>query len=256
MTAATIKLRSTARGVTIRATGAAAAMLRGRGDGELDVMSRRAWTESDLAVLRATYATVPTKNIAATLERDISAVHRKASKLGLLKSAECIAEMARQSVSIATRMQTFKKGNKPWSTGTKGVAGVQPNSRKTQFKKGELVGRNAKTYIPIGGHRVNGDGYVCRKVRDDGLPQNRFVPVHRLVWAEAHGEIPAGHVVVFRRGMKTTDPALVTLDRLELLTNAQNLERNRLPPELQKIAALRGALTKAINKRVKEQSAS
>jgi hypothetical protein len=206
--------------------------------------------------MRRWYPDEPSATIAQALDRTVAQIYGKAAKMGLRKSAAFLAgPMAGHLDGHRDNGRRFQKGNLPWSAGTKGVAGVHPNSRSTQFAKGKLTGRNAKSYIPIGGHRISTDGYVCRKVRDDGPPQHRFVPVHRLVWMQAHGEIPGGHVVVFRRGMKTVDPALVTVDRLELLTNAENLARNRLPPELQQIACLRGALTRAINKRTKEQSA-
>lgn len=217
---------------------------------------KRRWLPWEEKFLRDHYAKYSAAVLAVVLKRGQSAVYGKAKKMGLEKPPEWMAQTARErsmSPEHGSKLHKFKPGHKPWSTGTKGVAGVHPNSRRTQFKP--RAPHEARNYIQIGGHRVNSDGYVCRKVRDDGPPQNRFVPVHRLVWIEAHGEIPFGHVVVFRRGMRTTDPAAITVDRLELLTNAQNLERNRLPPELQRIAQLRGALTRAINKRIEEQSA-
>ena len=45
--------------------------------------------------------------------------------------------------------------------------------------------------------------------------------------------VPAGHVVRFRAGMRTTDPALLTVDRLECVTRAEHatryLQNKRLP---------------------------
>jgi hypothetical protein len=61
-------------------------------------------------------------------------------------------------------------------------------------------------------------------------------------------------VVVFRPGRATTDPALVTLDAVELITRREIMARNtmhRLPEPLARTIQLRGVLTRAINQRTK-----
>ena len=66
----------------------------------------------------------------------------------------------------------FKKGNKPYNKGTKGIA--KPN--KTSFKKGNIP----HNHRPIGSERINIDGYTEVKV---GEP-NKWKFKHRIIWEE------------------------------------------------------------------------
>ena len=85
------------------------------------------------------------------------------------------------------RQFQFPKGNVPANKGHKGMQ-VHPNAVATQFKKGQMP----TTWMPIGSYRVNGDGYLDRKVSDTGYSPRDWRPVHQLVWIEAHGEILSG----------------------------------------------------------------
>lgn len=55
--------------------------------------------------------------------------------------------------------------------------------------------------------------------------------------------------------MATTHRDSITLDRLELVTRAENMRRNsrhtRYPPDLNAVMQLKGALTRKINNRSK-----
>ncbi len=121
----------------------------------------------------------------------------------------------------------------------------------------------ARNYVPIGSHRLSTDGYgyLERKVTDDPsfVPARRWVGVHRLVWIEANGAIPDGHVVAFKRGQHTAALEGIKLDRLELLSRADLARRNspylNWPPEISRLVQLRGALTRQINRRAKEADA-
>lgn len=223
--------------------------------------SRRPWAPWELEFLRRHYATTQNLVLARVLDRHISSVNNRGLKLGLRKDPAWIAETARQRAlepdhgGASTR---FAKGNVPWSAGTKGRVGLHPNSRANHFKPGELNGSAAKRVQPIGAYRVNGEGLLELKFSDTPGPYTkRWRPVHRIVWEQAFGPIPDGHVVRFREGRRTTELALITPDALELVTHAENMRRNSvhtlLPPELARLAQLRGALNRQINARLKEQ---
>jgi len=111
-------------------------------------------------------------------------------------------------------------------------------------------------YRPIGSLRVTVDGYLQQKVNDDLPPQRRWKAVHTLVWEEAHGPVPKGHVVVFIPGTHTTDIGHITLDRLELVTRAELMRRNsyhtRYPKELGLVIQMKGQLTRRIRRIEKE----
>lgn len=66
---------------------------------------------------------------------------------------------------------------------------------------------------------------------DTGYTPNDYRMVHHLVWEQHHGQVPAGHAVVF----KDRDKANIEIENLELITRAELCRRNsihRYPPEL------------------------
>ena len=80
--------------------------------------------------------------------------------------------------------------------------------------------------------------------------------VHRMVWEAAHGPVPEGHLVVFRPGQRTSVLGEITLERLDCITRAENCRRNsshRHGPELQRLAQLRGCITRQINARLRKR---
>ena len=71
-----------------------------------------------------------------------------------------------------------------------------------------------------------------------------------LVWMAAHGPVPAGHLVVFRPGCRTTVLADITLDKVECISMAEHARRNHprsRSPELAKLVQLKGAITRQVN---------
>lgn len=152
---------------------------------------------------------------------------------------------------------SFKKGHIPWNKGIN----FDPGGRcaETRFKKGQMSGAAQHNYVPIGTLRISRGGYYLeRKMTDDPYlkPTMRWTAIHRLVWQDAHGPIPAGHIVVFRPGMKTVVESEITVDRLECITRAENLRRNGAyrDPELGKLYQLKGAIARQVN-RIRKESA-
>ncbi len=214
---------------------------------------RRLWTAAEEALLRARYADEHTAALAAELGRPPHSVLAKANSMGLYKSREAIAQIARERTgehhaSVAYRWQP---GHKPWNAGKPGTTGHHPATRAHQFGPGH----RPHTWQPVGTYRVvtqkNGGPELQRKVSDEPGPSCvRWHPVARLVWEAAHGPVPAGMIVVFKPGQRTTDPDLLTLDRLECITRVELMRRNtvhRLPKELARAVQLRGVLQRAIN---------
>jgi hypothetical protein len=210
------------------------------------------WRADEDALLRRLYADTPTAQIAAQLGRTEASTYQRARTLRLAKSAAYLASALSGRIrpgdtdrGLAGR---FKPGNRPWTTGRKGYqAGGQ--SPAFRFKPGQMP----HNWRPIGSTRIAG-GILQRKHTETGYPPRDWVSVHRSVWEATHGPVPAGHVVVFKNGRHTTDEAAITLDALELLTRAQVMARNtrhNLPPELNELIQLRGALNRKINNRTR-----
>lgn len=208
-------------------------------------INRPRWKPSDAEVeeVRHAFPITKTADLAARLGVQRHQVDKLATRLGLLKDPawlngpECGPTDGQKG--MGTR---FQKGHVPWTKGKK----LPGHGGATVFKPGN----RPANYKPIGSHRIAG-GYLQRKVTETGYPPHDWQFVHRLVWIEAHGPIPPGHVVTFRTGRRTTDPELITVDALELISQRDLMDRNRLPPELQAISQLRGVLTRALNDRSK-----
>ena len=216
-------------------------------------MSGRPWTEADRDVLRARYPTDTAADIARDLGRGLAAVYQQAQSLGLRKSREIIAKIARdrsREPGHGGKKTCFCKGHQTWNKGVNYNPGGR--SAETRFKAVRPPWQS-HNYQPIGSVRVTKDGVVERKVSDDQSlpPARRWVAEARLVWEAVHGPVPRGHAVVFKPGRSTTDIAGITIDAIELVTRADLMARNtrhRLPKAINDAIVLKGALTRRINK--------
>lgn len=118
----------------------------------------------------------------------------------------------------------FEKGQETWN---KGMKGLQLGGEKGWFKKGGIP----HNHLPVGTERVNGDDYVDIKVAEPNVWEAK----HRLVWKEANGEIPEGHVVMFGDGgnrnfnlsnlILASRAQLSVLNRMDLIQNDADLTR-------------------------------
>lgn len=209
-------------------------------------LPQRRWTAAEDATMRALFASTHNQVLADLLGRTEPAIVGRAVKLKLRKTPEYLA-------NNPTR---FKPGIVPWNTGKKGwQAGGR--SAETRFKAGEMHGAAQHNYKPIGSLRISADGHLERKVTDNHpVGARRWVGVHRLVWEAAHGPIPRGHVVRFKDGQRTTNEADITLDRLECITQRENMRRNsnwtKYPVEVARLVQLKGAINRQINRMTKE----
>lgn len=220
-------------------------------------MPRRFWQPWEAEALRRLYSDSRTEDLARALGMTAEQVVRKANAMGLHKSIEVIAGLARErtaDLAHASRAYRFKKGCVPANKGIKRPKGWAPGRMaESQFRPGQ----KPHTWVPVGSFRVNDDGILEQKFNDaPGPPKARWRSYAQIVWEREHGPIPPGHIVVFRDRQRLTDPHLVTVDRLECISRRENLARNsahRYGTEISKLHQLRGVLARAINKRAKEQ---
>lgn len=221
------------------------------------------WTPAELALLHAMYPHCHTADVAAWVGRTLTSCYQRAIKDGLRKDADYLASdtacrIRRGHQNEAMIASRFKPGFTPWNAGMKGW--TAPGSERTQFQPGRRP-EQSRNYRPIGSHRVTRDGILERKVTDDQsiYPARRWASVARLVWEAANGPIPGAHIVRFRSGQHTTDPELVTIDRLECVSRVDHMRRNsvhtKYPPEVARLVQLRGALNRQINRISKEATA-
>ena len=209
-------------------------------------MGSKHWSQADKQALAALYPETSNEVLGRVFGKSPKAIGLMARSLGVCKSARYMAE----------EVPRIKPGQTPWNKGISFDPGGR--SAATRFQPGRPASE-ASNYKPIGSLRVTKDGYLEQKVTDDAslAPARRWVALHRLVWEREHGAVPPGHIVVFRHGMRTTNPDQITADRLECITRSENMQRNtchRYGPEVAKLVQLRGAINRQIRKREKEQN--
>lgn len=171
-----------------------------------------------------------------------------------------VARFNRDDVS-AINLRSLGKRN-GWKTGRTGCFEKgnipHPNARqkgpnKTSFKKGSI----SHNWQPIGHERLTKEGYLQRKITDTGYTPGDYVEVHRLVWEEHNGEIPAGHVVIF----KDADKSNICLDNLLLASRADMAVMNKTglhkaPAELKETALITAKLIRKTRAAIQQGEAS
>ena len=220
-------------------------------------MNRYYWTPSDDELLRDLYADISSGDIAALMGVSIKQVYQRSARLGIRKSAEFLAAEASGRVRrgqqhprmVATQ---FRPGFTPWN---KGLKGIQIGGILTRFQPGSLP----HTTMPVGTYRICG-GMLERKIGEQPGPNHkRWRPVTRLVWEAANGPVPAGQLVVFRPGMRTVVLDEITVDRVDLITRAENARRNHpvnKSPELARLVQLKGAITRQVRRIARETTST
>lgn len=122
-------------------------------------------------------------------------------------------------------------------------------TRRTRTGNPVQKGNKPHTWVPIGTERISKDGYLERKVTDDGKGPRDFEAVHRIIWKEANGPIPDGHVIVFKDTLPKHEN--ITIDRLECISRGELAKRNtihRYPPEVKQAIRTLAKLKRTIKK--------
>ncbi|HLL20113.1 MAG TPA: HNH endonuclease [Rubrivivax sp.] len=225
---------------------------------------RKRWTLDEEETLRINYPFLPAFVIAYVLQCSTSCVHNRARALGVEKSQEFhrhpLAHLWNSTTTEGSRASRFRPGQVPRNKGLRRPGWSPGRMAETQFKKGRPA-HEARNYVPVGTEKYDRKRKVLmRKVTDDPniFPVSRWRPVHVLVWEAVHGAVPPGHIVIFRPRMKTLEAAEITVDRLELVTLAENMRRNtihnRYPPDVLQLIRTNAALKRSITCRERNQN--
>lgn len=206
-------------------------------------MAGAKWTPEEDAILVEVYETTRTKDIMPLLpNRTYGGIANRATHLGLKKPVEQIAKMAREAYERDPdkyKKGQYKKGDKPWNAGMKGL---MLNDGSTCFKKGHEP------------HNTRKDGDISIRVSKGRaykwirVAKSNWVLLHRLVWEQFNGPIPSGYNVVFKDG----DTMNCQISNLELVSDADNMVRNSLhnyPKDLADVIRLTGVLKRLIKTR-------
>ena len=206
-------------------------------------MNGKAWTKEQDDMMRAFYPDNTMATMNSILGRTESSIYGRADLLNLKKSDAYLASPAacrlRRGDNVGAEFR-FKKGQKVWN---KGMKGLQIGGKATQFKKGS----KPPNWKPVGYIRLTVDGYYEMKMAEG---MQKFELLHRVIWERCNGAIPKGQICIFLDG--NTKNLEVT--NLALMTKQQNMKRNTLhnyPKEIAELIQLRGALNRQLNKRNK-----
>jgi hypothetical protein len=205
------------------------------------------WTDAEKDIVRQLYPDTKNSEIIRILGRHTEkSVWGIAKKLGVKKSAEYLRVMGGQFNGHRGFQKRFEPGHVPWIKGKK----LPGRTSSTSFVKGQ----RPPNWMPLGAHKINTDGYLVQKIREGNNGGLNWEGVHRLVWKEANGPIPARHMIVFKDGMKTMVAKEVTPDKLECISREENARRNNQwekDPEIMRLYQLKGQITRQVN-RIKE----
>lgn len=206
---------------------------------------RHVWTPEQDALLRELYSNTLSKDIALQIGVRLDQVYGRADALGLKKEEGFLSSAISGQFQRGERPSPatqFKPGHKPWSAGKQ--IGTRGRAAETQFKPGT----KPVNYCPVGTVKVNSEGYQLIKVSDVGGQWERWKFLHALTWAFREGDVPKNHVIRFRDGNRLN----CNIENLECVTREQAAkDRLTYPKELRQLIALRGAITRQINKRIK-----
>lgn len=209
------------------------------------------WTEEEKALVVKLYPNTQNAEIIRILGRHSEkSLYGIAKKMGIKKSPEYLKAMGGYLDGKRDNGMRFRTGEKPWSAGLK----FPGKTSSTSFVKGQ----RPPNWMPLGSHKLNTDGYLVRKIREGNNGGLNWEGVHRLVWKDANGPIPARHVITFKAGMKTTVLEEITADRLECISFEENARRNnywKTDPEMMKLYQLKGQITRQVNRIKEEQNA-
>lgn len=211
---------------------------------------RRYWTAKELRILRAKYPHMQTAKLLPLLPgRTATTIYQTAARFGLSKSAAYLAsaEAHRLDGKIGSAYR-FSKGHVPANKGLRRPGWGPGRMKQTQFKPGSRSVRwNPEDYA-VGALRINADGQLDMKVRE-GL--RAWERLSRWVWTTERGPIPKNGVIRCING----DEDDCRIENLRLTTRAQLMRENtyhRYPKEIARLVQLRGAITRQINKREKQ----
>ena len=186
------------------------------------------------------YLIMPIKTMAKMIGRSHTFVRGHLSKLNLIIPPELALKRKLDSRK--------KKGDVPSNKGKKRTPEQYAKSAPTMFKKG-ITPHNTKYdgYIVKRHHKHDGKDYMFIRIA-----QGKFELLHRKVWMDANGEIPARMLISFKNG----DTLDCRLENLEMISMAENMKRNTLhnyPEDIRHNIQLIGVLNRQINKITKNE---
>lgn len=206
-------------------------------------MRKADWTPELLHTLKTEYPIRPTRELVDILGISLGSINAQAYRMGLKKDPTYLINLQREAINTLLRTgKTYRiqKGNIPVNKGQKMSAELYEKVKHTFFKKGQMP-FNMK---PIGYERINAEGYIEVKVREE---RPNFEGKHRVIWKQHHGEIPAGHIIIFADGNNRNFDIenLICVDRKDHAV--RNRFRKKYGPEIAESILLLSQIKRKLN---------
>ncbi len=207
--------------------------------------TRRLWTKEEDDYMIRYYADNFSRNIASNLNRPLSSVSGRASKLGLNKSPEFLSKNCRwQLGSDVGKSSQFSKGHIPANKGKTMSPEAKEKVKHTFYQKGH---KPANTMFD-GAITSRIDRRTGIKYKYIRLAENKWDLLHRVNYKKKHGDIPTTTYLRCIDGNQLNcDP-----DNWAPIDMSKNMELNQIhqyPKELQEIIRLNNKLKKQIDGR-------
>ncbi len=190
------------------------------------------WTLENVIILKFLHPNTKNSEIGQLLGFSTEAIVAKAFKMGLKKDEKFIRACGVES--------GFAPGQTPFNKGLKW----------TDYLDEDAINNCSGTCFKPGAEHPNFDKFTGNIYKMLGYYYKRIGPYdrrlfHHFQYEEFIGEIPNGHIVIFKDG----DPENCHPFNLECISMAENLKRNtiqRFPPELVTVIKLLSKLKKQI----------
>jgi hypothetical protein len=137
---------------------------------------------------------------------------------------------------------------------------IPPNKGKKGYyppqihRKGKKLGRPPAHALPIGTEKIDSCGYMRIKI-DNVLCdcKKNWKAKHQVIWEDAHGPVPKGHIIIFADGNKLNfdlnNLLLVSRNEVAIINHEGLISSD---PDLTKTGLLVARLKLLTNKRVRE----
>ena len=192
--------------------------------GLVKAAKRKVWTAADAWMLRAFYPHIGNEILARRLGCTVAALYRRAHQLGLHKSQIFLdSPDSGRTRPGDTRgaAYRFQKGHVSQNKGLRRPGYFRGRMRETQFRKGQ----SPHNEMPLWSFRFNSMGYLMLKTgKPAPKPNDGWEWVHKLIWEQANGPIPAGS----RIWWKDRDHGNCALANLEILTAVEHMARTTI----------------------------
>jgi hypothetical protein len=206
------------------------------------------WTPIEVAVLEVFYPIFKTETLMHIFNKSKLSIYQKAQGLGFKKCEALVKVTTLQSaLELAKKGEStrFSQKQEPWNKGIKikGIVSEKAWKRmeKTFYPKGNLP-HNTKHDGAISIRHSKGTPY--KYIR---LSQSNWVLLHRHLWEQQNGPIPAGNLIRFIDGNSLN----CDIENLQLISMKQNLIKNQIhdyPSEIKETIKLKNKLIKPTSK--------